>query len=42
MSHLIQTDNSLLSLHRTCLLISSDYKDTRSLIKDDYLKDIFD
>lgn len=42
MSHLIQGDNSLFNLQRTCYLISSDYRDTRSLLGDDYLKDIFD
>jgi len=42
MSRMIISDNSLLSLHRTCYLISYDYRDTRGLIGDDFLQDIFE
>lgn len=42
MSRMFQSDNSLFCLQRTCYLISTDYRGTRGIIEDEYIKDIFD
>jgi len=47
MSRLIQTENSIFSLHMKCYYISSDYREGGDLLKggpagQGYLKDIFD
>jgi len=42
MSRMILNDNSLICLQRTCYLISHDYRDSRGMIEDGYIKDIFD
>lgn len=41
-STMIRSDNSLFCLQRTCYLVSTDYRVSKGLIEDEYLKDIFD